>query len=198
MLVRSASLVISAPAVTSMPEPVLPEIALLGRSNVGKSSLINALLGRRSLARTSSQPGKTRLFNFYLINESFFLVDMPGYGYARFAQAERERLRRNIVTYLTERSSLRMVIQLVDFRHEPSRDDVEFNLYLRQYGIPFMVVASKADKIPRSRHIRQRGIVGAALGVNPADIVLTSSVEKRGIEELWQRLPLDDITPGEI
>lgn len=188
MKVTSAQLVTSAPALENMPEVQYPEVAFLGRSNVGKSSLINALLGRRSLARTSSQPGKTRLFNFYLVNESFYLVDMPGYGYARFAQAERLRLRSLICRYITERESLRAVIHAVDFRHEPSSDDKEFSSILLASNVPFLVVATKCDKVPISRHHKHQKVISTSLGIPQEQVLVTSAEVKRGLDDVWARL----------
>lgn len=190
--IRSADLIISVPSLTLMPETGLPEIALLGRSNVGKSSLINALLGRKSLARTSSQPGKTRLFNFYLINEQFYLVDMPGYGYARFAQSERQRLRNLIYTYLEQRHTLKLVIHTIDFRHDPSKDDIEFSQILRQHGVPFVVVATKSDKVPRSKHIRHQRAIAVQLGIPVEQVLITSAEIRQGLDPVWSRLLSED------
>lgn len=194
--ITSAELITSAPSLDVMPEVLYPEVAFLGRSNVGKSSLINALLGRRSLARTSSQPGKTRLFNFYLVNEAFYLVDMPGYGYARFAQAERLRLRGIICQYLTERESLRAVIHAVDFRHEPSQDDKEFSSLLLEANVPFLVVATKCDKVPSSKHHRHQKMIALSLGIPKEQVLVTSAEIKIGMDKVWARLT-SDTAPGE-
>ena len=188
MKIHSAQLITSAPSLADMPQVQYPEVAFLGRSNVGKSSLINALLGRRSLARTSSQPGKTRMFNFYLINESFYLVDMPGYGYASFSQAERLRLRGMICEYLAERESLRAVIHAIDFRHEPSQDDKEFSAILLETNIPFFIVATKCDKVPSSQHYRRQKTIAASLGQPPEQVLVTSAEVKRGLDDVWARL----------
>ena len=186
--VKSAEIVTSAIVGEKMPGEGLPEIALLGRSNVGKSSLINGLLQRRSLARTSSQPGKTRMFNFYLINGAFFLVDMPGYGYAKFAQTERNMLRAAIKSYLETRASLCIVLQLVDFRHAPSDDDVEFNHLLRLSDVPFKVIATKVDKVPRSQHSKHRQLISEKLGLPEGTLLLTSAVDKKGYETVWEQI----------
>ena len=186
--VKSAEIVTSAILGEKMPGERLPEIALLGRSNVGKSSLINGLLQRRSLARTSSQPGKTRLFNFYLINEAFFLVDMPGYGYAKFAQTERNMLRGAIKSYLETRSSLSIVLQLVDFRHPPSQDDIEFNQLLRLSDVPFKVVATKVDKVSRSLHGKHSRAITETLGLAASELLITSAVEKKGYADVWEHI----------
>ncbi|MBT9177267.1 MAG: putative GTP-binding protein EngB [Firmicutes bacterium] len=144
--VVSAELVTSALELGQMPAGALPETAIIGRSNVGKSSLINSLLSRRALARISSQPGKTRLMNFYLINEALYRVDVPGYGYAKFSQTERAATRQRLQDYLQRRRQLRLVLQLVDIRHAPSPDDCAFHLLVKNTGIPVKVVATKADK----------------------------------------------------
>lgn len=132
-----------------LPADGLPEIALVGRSNVGKSSLINRLANRRNLAKSSSTPGKTRTINFYLINESFYMVDLPGYGFAKVGRAEKDRWGQMIESYLRQRTQLRGVIQLVDIRHPPSANDLIMKDWLQQAGIPLLVVATKADKISR-------------------------------------------------
>lgn len=136
-----------------LPADGRPEVALVGRSNVGKSSLINRLANRRNLAKSSSTPGKTRTINYYLINETFYLVDLPGYGFAKVSRSEKDRWGRMIEAYLHERSQLRGVIQLVDIRHPPSENDRLMKHWLLQAGIPLLVVATKSDKISRgARH----------------------------------------------
>jgi GTP-binding protein len=186
--IKSAEIITSATMLDKMPGEGLPEVALLGRSNVGKSSLINALLRRRNLARTSSQPGKTRLFNFYLINAQFYLVDMPGYGYARFSQEERNRLRRAIQNYVHTRSNLKLVLQLVDFRHTPSENDVEFNQLLRLSDVPFRVVATKEDKIGRAHRPRHTRDIRETLGLADGQLLVTSSTDRTGLNLLWESI----------
>lgn len=144
-----------------------PELALVGRSNVGKSSLINALVGRRNLARTSSTPGKTRTINFYLINQAFYLVDLPGYGFARVSQAERELWRHRIQDYLEKRSQLVGVIQLIDFRHPPEESDRTMAEWLASRGLPWVVVATKVDKVGRSRWNQHLSAIKAGLQLPP-------------------------------
>ncbi len=186
--VVSAELVTSALALGQMPAGALPEIAIIGRSNVGKSSLINSLLQRRALARISAQPGKTRLMNFYLINEEFHLVDVPGYGYAKFSQTERAATRQRLQDYLLKRGQLRLVLQLVDIRHAPSTDDCIFHTLVRNTGIPVKVVATKADKVVRSRLAQHLSVIGETLRLAPEELLITSSQGKSGIDLLWAHI----------
>jgi len=145
--------------IEQLPADGLPEIALVGRSNVGKSSLINRLANRRNLAKSSSTPGKTRTINFYLINENFYMVDLPGYGFAKVGRAEKDRWGKMIESYLRQRTQLRGVIQLVDIRHPPSANDLIMKDWLQQAGIPLLVVATKADKISRGARGKSLAIV---------------------------------------
>lgn len=148
---HNAQIVLSAVAKAQYPEDDQPEIALAGRSNVGKSSFINTLLNRKNLARTSSKPGKTQQLNFYNIDDKLRFVDVPGYGYAKVSKAERLKWGKMIEEYLTTRDNLRAVVSLVDMRHEPTADDVQMYDFLKYYDIPVILVATKADKVPRDR-----------------------------------------------
>lgn len=197
--VKSAEIVLSALRFNHMPAEGLPEIALIGRSNVGKSSLVNAMLGRRSLARISSTPGKTRLMNFYLINQEFYLVDVPGYGYAKFAQTERAELRKHLEVYLEKRDQLQLVVQLVDFRHHPSREDIVMHMLVRNSGVALKVVATKADKVARSQHQAHEKMLREALRLHPGELIVTSSTGKSGIDELWSHIAdaLPDVLEGD-
>lgn len=145
--ITSAEFVISAARAEQFPTPRIPELAFVGRSNVGKSSLLNALVGRRDLAKTSSTPGKTRQLNFFRINDKFHLVDLPGYGYAKVAQTEREAWARLIERYLREREQLRLVVSLVDIRHDPTALDRSMIEWLGSIPVPFLVVLTKLDKV---------------------------------------------------
>lgn len=144
MKVNSAEIVISAVRPNQYPEGNLPEFALAGRSNVGKSSFINKMLNRKSLARISSKPGKTQTLNFYLINEILHFVDVPGYGYAKVSKSEREAWGKMIETYITSREQLRAMLLIVDLRHPPSKDDVMMYDFLKHHEIPVIIIATKA------------------------------------------------------
>lgn len=178
--------IVSAVFVTSLAEygPFanrgLKQIAIAGRSNVGKSTLINSLCRLRNLAKVSSTPGKTRLINIFLLNDSFHLVDLPGYGYAKVDKAEKQRWGGMMQRYFDHNEHLQGVIHLVDIRHEPSPEDVEMNAFLRANGIPFITVATKADKL--SRAARQRALIPIcrALAVQPWDIIPYSSMDSEG------------------
>jgi GTP-binding protein len=151
MEIKSAEFVISSPSVTKCPENKLPEYAFIGRSNVGKSSLINMLTGKKKLAMTSSKPGKTLLINHFLINNEWFLVDLPGYGYARIGKAGREKLEKMIQGYILHRENLSNLFVLIDSRLEPQKIDLEFFEFLGANGIPFSIVFTKTDKLSQTR-----------------------------------------------
>ena len=186
MNVHSAEIVISAVSPAQYPDTQLPEIALAGRSNVGKSSFINTLINRKNLARTSSKPGKTQTLNFYLIENTVHFVDVPGYGYAKVSKTVREKWGKMIETYLASREQLRAVVSLVDLRHKPSEEDIQMYQFLKYYDIPVIVVATKADKIPRGKWNKHESIVKKALDFdNNDDFILFSSETKMGKEEAW-------------
>lgn len=191
MKVHNAEILISAVSPKQYPEENLPEIALAGRSNVGKSSFINTLIDRKNLARTSSKPGKTQTLNFYLIENTFRFVDVPGYGYAKVSKSERAKWGEFIETYLTQREFLRAVICVVDFRHEPSREDVQMYQFLKFYQVPAIVVATKSDKIPRGKWNKHESIIKKALEFDPHDSFITFSSEtKEGKEKAWDAIEL--------
>lgn len=186
MNVHSAEIVISAVSPAQYPDTQLPEIALAGRSNVGKSSFINTLINRKNLARTSSKPGKTQTLNFYLIEDALHFVDVPGYGYAKVSKTERAKWGEMIETYLTSREQLRAVISLVDLRHKPTEEDIQMYQFLKYYEIPVIVVATKADKIPRGKWNKHESIVKKALDFDKNDdFILFSSETKLGKEAAW-------------
>ncbi|KEZ51201.1 MULTISPECIES: ribosome biogenesis GTP-binding protein YihA/YsxC [Metabacillus] len=186
MKVTSSEIVISAVKPDQYPDLDLPEIALAGRSNVGKSSFINKLLNRKNLARTSSKPGKTQTLNFYIINEIMHFVDVPGYGYAKVSKTEREAWGKMIETYFTKRRQLRAAVLLVDLRHAPSKDDVMMYEFLKHYDIPVMVVATKADKIPKGKWQKHMKVVRETLNKDPEDpMICFSSETGLGKEESW-------------
>lgn len=167
------------------PDQNFKEVAFAGRSNVGKSSLLNLLTGRKKLARVSGSPGKTRTINFYIINDEFRIVDLPGYGYAKVSKSVSSGWGEMMENYLENRPNLLKVIQLVDIRHAPSKQDVEMYNYLRHYGLDGIVVATKADKISRNQMSKQIKLIRQTLKLSPEDKVLPVSALKRtGHEEL--------------
>lgn len=187
MRINSATYELSGVRLDQYPASGLPEIALVGRSNVGKSSLTNALLQRRALARTSSQPGKTQTANFYLVNDSFYIVDLPGYGYAKASKADRARFSNIVGEYLEQRDELCLVIQVVDLRHPPTALDQLMFKYLLDLGLPKLVVANKLDKLKRSVIEKQRHIILANLpGLTERDLILFSTETKQGVPDLWR------------
>jgi len=186
MVIKKAEHVISAVEPSQYHETGWPEIALAGRSNVGKSSLINALTNRKSLARTGSTPGKTRVINFYNINDSIMLVDLPGYGYAKVSKEERKAWGKLAETYLNTRKTLNIILLLVDIRHDPTDDDVLMLNYIRQTGRRFAVVATKSDKVSRSDHKKRIESIKTKLDLDPgSEVIPFSAVKRTGVEEVW-------------
>lgn len=189
MKITDAAFQASYTALTQLPKPHLPEIAFAGRSNVGKSSLINRLLGRKNLARTSSTPGKTRQLNFILVNERLYFVDLPGYGFAKVSQAERQSWRRLIEGYIQTRPSLRLVIGIIDARHGPTASDLELIEWLAHLGKPALIVATKFDKIKSSQARKTENQITQALQSMPIDgPMFFSAVSGLGKNELLQKL----------
>ena len=179
--------------VTSMsvyltPDPALPQIAVAGKSNVGKSSLINSLCRRKALAKTSATPGKTRLINLFLLNGSFHLVDLPGYGFAKVDKQEKQRWGGMMEKYFRETKELRLTLHLVDIRHEPTQDDMQMNAFLRATGLPFLVVATKADKISRGARMKNLAPICRALQVQPWQVICYSSETGDGRDALLEAL----------
>ncbi|MFC4711848.1 ribosome biogenesis GTP-binding protein YihA/YsxC [Planococcus dechangensis] len=189
MEVHNVELVISAVRPAQYPETELPEFALAGRSNVGKSSFINKLIGRKSMARISSKPGKTQTLNFYKIEEQLFFVDVPGYGYAKVSKTEREAWGKMIETYITSREQLRAVIQIVDLRHPPSKDDQMMYDFMKHYNIPCIIIATKADKIPKGKWDKHKKIVRETLDMEKGDpLIVFSSETGLGKDEAWKQI----------
>lgn len=168
-----------------LPLPDRPEIALVGRSNVGKSSLINVLVQRRNLARTSNTPGKTRAVHFYDVDGRFFIVDLPGYGYARVSREEQRTWRALVEAYLEQRLSHVLLLQLVDLRHEPSAGDLQMAGWIRHFSIPYRVVATKADKVARGRRATHLRLIADALQIGKDEIILFSARTGEGKDKLW-------------
>lgn len=186
MEVHNVDLTISAVRPEQYPQTDYPELALVGRSNVGKSSLTNVLINRRNFAHTSSQPGKTQTLNFYNVEDQLYFVDVPGYGYAKVSKKERERFGQMIEKYLTSRDQLCGVILLVDGRHAPTDDDVSMYQWLAYYDIPTLVVATKIDKVKGNTWNRQESLVRKTLGMDKqAPLILFSAVKKTGKDAVW-------------
>ncbi len=188
MVIKSANFVKSAVKPEHYPETELPEIAFAGRSNVGKSSLINKLLNRKKLVRTSRTPGCTQTINFFEINRQLMFVDLPGYGYAKVSKEVRKRWRPMVETYLTTRKNLRVVVVILDIRHPPSPDDLSLISWLSSHSVPFLVVLTKADKLKKHKQKQQRIRIAAGLGLEENDVTLFSAKTGEGREELWERL----------
>lgn len=187
MVIKSVNLETVCGITSSLPKNHRPEIAFAGKSNVGKSSLINGLMNRKSLARTSAQPGKTQTINFYNINDAMYLVDLPGYGYARVALSEKEKWGQMIERYLHESKQLRVVFLLIDIRHEPSVNDRQMYDWICQNGYEPIIVATKLDKIKRSQVQKQLKLIASGLSVRPGTRILPFSAQtKQGREEIWQ------------
>lgn len=188
MTIKKAKFLLSQSAFGHFPQQGMPEIAMVGKSNVGKSSLINSLTRNSKLARTSSEPGKTRLINYYLINDAFLLVDLPGYGFARAPKGEQEKWAQMIEGYLVGSESLRHVFHLVDIRHAPTQEDQLMTQYLRHYEIPFTVIATKADKLSKAQRSRAIPVICRNLVVQPWEILVYSSEDLTGREVLLEKL----------
>ena len=188
MIIKNAEFVISAVGPKQYPADNLPEIALAGRSNVGKSSMINKFINRKNLARTSSKPGKTQTLNYYRINnDAFYFVDLPGYGFAKVSQAEKDKWAKFIDAYLTKRESLCGVIQLVDLRHPPTKDDINMYEWLMHMQKDVLVVGTKCDKISRGQWLKHVKQVREGLKADKSQQILVFSAETgQGMEELHQ------------
>jgi GTP-binding protein len=170
------------------PKDGLPQIAFAGRSNVGKSSLINNMVNRKGLVKTSSTPGKTREINFFTINGGFYFVDLPGFGYARVPGKVQSDWGPMIEEYLLGSRELKLVVFLLDIRHEPGNHDMVMNRYLKENNIPAAYVATKADKISRGNRMKNIGVIARALGIAPGDIIEYSTQTGEGKARLWDRI----------
>lgn len=189
MIVKKAELVAVAVKKSQYPEDNKKEIAFAGRSNVGKSSLLNLLVNRKNLARVSGSPGKTRTINFYEINDEFRIVDLPGYGYAKVSKSVTENWGDMIEGYLASRQRLVKVVQLVDIRHTPSPQDVQMYEWLKHYGFDGIVVATKSDKISRNEMAKSISDIRKTLGLSPEDKVIpVSSLKRTGYDKLLEEL----------
>lgn len=189
MIIKDCRFLISAVASKQYPEGQLPEIAFAGRSNVGKSSLINSMLNRKKLVKVSSNPGKTRTINFFMINEQFILVDLPGYGYAAVSKAEKQKWGAMIEEYLIKRDNLKSVVLLVDIRHKPTSDDKMMYDFIKHYMEKVIIVATKKDKISNNALGKNLRIIRETLEMDEKDILIPYSSENHsGREELWEEI----------
>ena len=194
MVIKKAQFITSLDAFRDYPGIGRPEIAMVGKSNVGKSSMINELTNNGKLARTSAEPGKTRLINLFSLNDEIVLVDLPGYGFARVSRGEKQRWAGMIEGYLAQSKNLKRVLMLVDMRHQPTNDDIDMVNYLRHYGIPFTVVATKADKLSRAEKSRSIPVICRTLAVQPWEIIPFSSEDGTGRDKLLELL--DTLLPA--
>lgn len=188
MIVKSATFVTSAVKPEQCPETDLPEIAFAGRSNVGKSSLINTLVNRKNLVKTSQTPGKTRLINFFAINDRFFFVDLPGYGYAKVSKKERSQWGPMVESYLTERENLKGVVILQDIRREPETEERDLVGFLNQVGLPFIYVLTKADKLSKNKQFARKKQLRERFSLQDDDFVVFSAKTAQGKDRTWDNI----------
>lgn len=188
-MIKQARFVTSVANLSQLPDYGVPEIAIAGKSNVGKSSFINFMVNQNKLAKTSQEPGRTRLLNYFEINKGeYYFVDLPGYGYAKVNKQEKQKWGDLIETYLKNSARLINVFVLVDIRHEPSEDDLLMVRYLYSYGIPFTLIATKADKLSRAQQQKALQVIANKMGVGAKDILVTSSSQKTGKEGVLERI----------
>lgn len=187
MKITSAELIISAVRRSQYPEDNLPEFMLVGRSNVGKSSFINLIAGTKKLARVSNTPGKTRNLNFYLFNKEFYFVDVPGYGYASVSKKEQKKFGLMIEEYLEKRENLKMTFMLVDSRHKPTDDDLLMYKFLKYYNLPVTIIATKSDKIPKTKQEKAKKLILQTLDLEKNDnFVMLSNLSREGKDKVIQ------------
>lgn len=198
MIIKNVSLDIVCGITSTLPDTELPEVAFAGKSNVGKSSLINALMNRKSYARISATPGKTQTINFYNINEELYLVDLPGYGYAKVSEKEKERWGKMIERYLHQSKQLKAVFLLIDIRHDPSGNDKMMYQWIVDQGYQPIIIATKLDKIKRSQIQKQLKAIRIGLNVLPGTVMIPFSSEtKQGRDELWDYVDKNVLMIGE-
>lgn len=188
VLIKSVEFVKSATKPAHYPAGDLPEIAFAGRSNVGKSSLINLLVNRKNLVRTSSTPGRTQLINFFVVNDNFMLVDLPGYGFAKVPLAVKKEWGPMMETYLKKRGNLRSVVLIVDIRRTPNQEDRQMLEWLRACGIQPVLVVTKCDKVSKLERAKQSGIIAQTLGVTRDDLTFFSAHTREGVDSVWERI----------
>ena len=189
MKIVNAFLKVIATRISQYPTDELPEFLLVGRSNVGKSSFINTILNKRGLARTSATPGKTQTLNFYIANNSFYLVDVPGYGYAQVNREQQKKMGLMIEEYLENREELKRVFMIVDFRIKPTEDDILMYQFLKYYDIPVTIIVNKADKVGNSKKSKNLSVISKTIDLAPGDDMIEfSSVTKKGREEVLTKI----------
>jgi GTP-binding protein len=188
LLVKTVEFIKSATKPANYPEGNLPEIAFAGRSNVGKSSLINVLVNRKSLVRTSSTPGRTQLINFFDVNGEFTLVDLPGYGFARVPLAVKKQWGPMMETYLSKRATLRGVVLILDIRRIPVAEDIQMLHWLNAYSVKPIIVVTKCDKLSKNERAKQVAIISQTIGVDKGNLNFFSALSKEGKDEIWARI----------
>jgi len=199
MKITKTEFIKSATQVSQYPLPTLPEIAFAGRSNVGKSSLINALLGRKNLAKTSNTPGRTQLINFFTINDKMSFVDLPGYGFAKVARSVKENWGEMIEAYLRQRTNLALVVFILDIRRVPNEDDLSLRDWLDHYRIPYLYVLTKSDKLSNNQSVKQKQIIEKILNVSKEEkLILFSAKTQKGKDDLWKILEKYSNNPTDV
>lgn len=188
MIIKSAEFIKSAVKPAQYPDAVLPEFAFTGRSNVGKSSLINTLVNRKRLVKTSATPGRTQLINFFLINKAVLFVDLPGFGYAKVPASVRKKWGPMIETYLSTRKTLKGVALIMDIRRIPGIQDLNFIEWLYYYNIPGMLILTKADKLSKTKQLTQQATIAKALSVDKDDLILFSAKSRLGKDVVWDAI----------
>ena len=189
MKINTIELIISAVRESQYPTDNKKEFLLVGRSNVGKSSLINTIINRKNYARTSATPGKTQTLNFYKVNNEFYLVDAPGYGFAKVRNSLKKKFGLIMESYLKSRDNLQMVFLLIDFRHKPTNDDIMMYDYLKYYDIPVTIICTKVDKVSKNNHDKNKKIIMKELNlVDDSNLILFSSITKNGKDEIYEEI----------